>query len=87
MKITHDSEWGNWRETRGQLLDCSRIFYRISHRIESVRAPAYDNRHGGVRSTAVAEANISSLKVGGNVLEWYPHLMSEKTRKHCRPGR
>ena len=28
-----DSEGGDWRETSGQLLDCSRIFYHIFHRI------------------------------------------------------
>ena len=31
---------------------------------------------------AVAKASISrESKVGSNVLEWYPHLMSEKTKK------
>ena len=37
----------------------------------------------GVQSAAVAEVNISrESKVGGNVLEWYPHLMSKKTEKN-----
>ena len=44
----------------------------------------YRNRHGGVRSAAVAEASIfRESKVGSNVLEWYPHphLVSEKNGK------
>ena len=37
---------------------------------------------GGVQSAAVAEANISrESKVDSNVLEWCPHLMSDKTKK------
>ena len=71
----------NSRETGGQLLDGSRIFYRIFHSV-SVRAPAYRNINGGVRSAAVAEANISrEFKVDSNVLEWCPHLMSDKTKE------
>ena len=47
----------------------------------------YGNRHGGVRSAAVAEAcNSRGSKVGWDVLGWYPHLVSEKTGKQrsCR---
>ena len=41
----------------------------------------YKNRHGGVRSAAVAEAYISrESKVGRNILEWCSHLMCGKKR-------
>ena len=78
-----DSEGGNWCETSEQLLDCSRIFYHIFHRIVSPCTRVRKQiSYGGIRSATVAEANISrESKVGGNVLEWYPHLMSEKTIK------
>ena len=37
-------------------------------------------RHVGVRSTAVAKANISRESKVGNVLEWCSHPMSKKTK-------
>ena len=48
--------------------------------VMSAGVPEYLNRHGGVRSAAVAEAcNSRWSKVGWDILGWYPHLMSEKT--------
>ena len=52
--------------------------------------PVYGNRHGGVRSAAVAEAcNSRGSKVGWDVLGCYPHLVSEKTENNinCRSCR
>ena len=71
----------NSRETAGQLLHGSRKFYRIftvyNIYSRSVHPRIYRNRHVGVRSTAVAKANISrESKVGNNVLEWCSHPMS-----------
>ena len=45
--------------------------------------PHTENRHGGVRSTPVAEVKIfREAKVASKVLERCPHLMSEKTEKN-----
>ena len=58
------------------------VYFIVYFTVLSVRAPAYRNRHGGVRSAAVAEAIISrESKVDSNVLEWFLHLMSDKTKK------
>ena len=78
-ELRRQRQRANSRETGGQLLDSSRIFSGIFP-VMSAGVPAYLNRHGGVRSAAVAEAcNSRWSKVGWDVLGWYPHLMSEKT--------
>ena len=41
----------------------------------------YGNILGDVRSAAIAKASIfQESKVGSNVLEWYLHLVSKKTK-------
>ena len=64
------------------------LFNRKSSSVYPV--PVYGNRHGGVRSAAVAEAcNSRGSKVGWDVLGCYPHLVSEKTGEkiNCRSCR
>ena len=71
-ELRRQRQGANSRETGGQLL----AYFPVM----SAGVPAYLNRHGGVRSAAVAEAcNSRWSKVGWDVLGWYPHLMSEKT--------
>ena len=58
------------------------VYFLVYFPVMSAGVPAYLNRHGGVRSAAVAEAcNSRWSKVGWDVLGWYPHLMSEKNGK------
>ena len=58
------------------------VYFNAYFPVMSAGVPAYLNRHGGVRSAAVAEAcNSRWSKVGWDVLGWYLHLMSEKNGK------
>ena len=65
----------NLLETGGQLLGAA-VYFIVYFTALSVRAPACRYRiHGGVRSAAVAEANISrESTAGSNFLEWCSHL-------------
>ena len=60
--------WKNWRRAtaKGEFArnwwaaSCltKAVYFIVYFTVSSVRAPTYRNRHGGVRSTAIAEANI-----------------------------